>query len=57
MRAFADAMDALRALSGPAKNELLTGLRDVVAEDGEITDEESDYLSAVADAIGAPAWR
>ena len=57
VRAFADAMDALRALSGPAKNELLTGLRDVVAEDGEITDEESDYLSAVADAIGAPAWR
>ena len=57
VRAFADAMDSLRALSGPAKNELLTGLRDVVAEDGEITDEESDYLSAVADAIGAPAWR
>ena len=56
-RSLADAMDALRALSGPAKNELLAGLRDAVAEDGEVTDEESDYLFAVADAIGAPSWR
>ena len=55
-RAFADAMDALRGLAGPAKCELLAAVRDVVVQDGEVSDFEADYMAAVADAIGAPAW-
>ena len=53
-RAFADALDALRSLFSPAKHELLAAVRDVIAEDGEITDDEANYLAAVADALGMP---
>ena len=49
-------MDALRGLAGPAKCELLAAVRDVVVQDGEVSDFEADYMAAVADAIGAPAW-
>ena len=57
VREFADAMDALRGLAGPAKYELLAALRDVVIQDGEVTDSESDYMAAIADAVGASAWQ
>ena len=53
-RGFADALDRLRALLSPAKHELLAALRDVIAEDGVVTDDESNYLAAVADALGMP---
>ena len=52
---FADALDALRSLFSPAKHELLMALRDVIAEDGVATDDETNYLAAVADALGV-AW-
>ena len=54
-REFADALDALRSLFSPAKHELLMALSDVIAEDGVATDDEANYLAAVADALGA-AW-
>ena len=50
------ALDALLALAPLAKKELMNALRDVTAEDGEITSEEADYLAAIADAIGAYGW-
>ena len=50
------ALESLVALPPLAKRELLTGLRETVAQDGTVTDEESDYLAAVADAIGAYGW-
>ena len=53
-REFADSLDALRALFSPAKHEMLVAIRDVIAEDGEITDDEANYLAAVADALGMP---
>ena len=51
-RAFADALDQLRALLSPAKHELVAAIRDVIAEDEVVTDDESNYLAAVADALG-----
>ena len=39
-----------------AKRELLTGLKETIAQDGKVTDEEADYVAAVADAIGAYGW-
>ena len=51
---FADALDELRSLFPPAKHEMLVAIRDVIAEDGEITDDEANYLAAVADALGMP---
>lgn len=54
--AFLKALDELLNLSPLAKRELMNALRDVAAEDGEITSEEADYLAAIADAIGAYGW-
>lgn len=53
---FLDAVSSLEALPPLAKRELLFGLSATVSQDGEITDEESDYVAAVADAIGAYGW-
>lgn len=50
------ALKALVALPPLAKRELLTGLRETVAQDGVVSDDESNYLAAVADAIGAYGW-
>ena len=51
------ALDSLVHLPPLAKRELLTGLKETIAQDGKVTDEEADYLAAVADAIGAYGWR
>ena len=53
-RTFAEALDELRSLFGPAKAELLAAIRDVIAEDGVVTDDETNYLAAVADSLGCP---
>lgn len=53
---FIAALDALRSLSAPVKRELLFAIRSVIAEDDVVTDDESNYLSAIADAIGADGW-
>ncbi|MCR5838916.1 MAG: M48 family metalloprotease [Kiritimatiellae bacterium] len=53
---FLDAVSSLEALPPLAKRELLFGLSATVSQDSEITDEESDYVAAVADAIGAYGW-
>ena len=50
------ALDSLVHLPPLAKRELLTGLKETIAQDGKVTDEEADYLAAVADAIGAYGW-
>jgi len=50
------ALDSLVRLPPLAKRELLTGLRETVAQDGKVTDDEANYLAAVADAIGAYGW-
>ena len=50
------ALDSLVRLPPLAKRELLTGLKETIAQDGKVTDEEADYLAAVADAIGAYGW-
>jgi len=50
------ALDSLVCLPPLAKRELLTGLRETVAQDGKVTDDEANYLAAVADAIGAYGW-
>ena len=50
------ALDSLVRLPPLAKRELLTGLKETVAQDGKVTDEEAAYLAAVADAIGAYGW-
>ncbi len=39
-----------------AKREFLTGLNESVAQDVKVTDDEANYLAAVADAIGAYGW-
>ncbi len=53
---FLAAFDALVHLPPLAKRELLLGLQETVAQDGRVTDDEADYLAAVADAIGAYGW-
>ena len=53
---FLDGLGSLEALPPLAKRELLMGLKATVAQDGVVADEEADYLSAVADAIGAMGW-
>lgn len=53
---FLDGLGSLEALPPLAKRELLMGLKATVAQDGAVADEEADYLSAVADAIGAMGW-
>ena len=50
------ALDSLVHLPPLAKRELLTGLKETVAQDGKVTDDEANYLAAVADAIGAYGW-
>ena len=50
------ALDSLVRLPPLAKRELLTGLKEAIAQDGKVTNEEADYLAAVADAIGAYGW-
>ncbi len=54
-RLFAD-LDALRSLSLVIKQEYLATLKAVVSEDRVVTDDEANYLSAVADAIGVFGW-
>ena len=49
-------LDALRALTPIVKRELLMTLKVVVSEDGVVTDDEANYVAAVADAIGAYGW-
>lgn len=53
---FLAALEKLSCLSSLAKKELLFALRDAAAEDGEVQPEETDYIAAVADAIGAYGW-
>ena len=59
---YDDAMDFLGALSSLgampplAKREFLFALKATVAQDGRVTDEESDYVAAAAAAIGAVGW-
>ena len=53
---FLETLDRLSALPALAKKELLFALRDAAAEDGVVQAEESDYIAAVADAIGAYGW-
>ena len=50
------ALEALVSLPPLAKREVLMGLRETVAQDGKVAEEEVDYLAAVADAIGAYGW-
>ncbi len=50
------ALDSLVRLPPLAKRELLMGLKETIAQDGKVTNEEADYLAAVADAIGAYGW-
>jgi len=50
------ALDSLVCLPPLAKRELLTGLKEAIAQDGEVTDDEANYIAAVADAIGAYGW-
>ena len=50
------ALDSLVRLPPLAKRELLMGLKETIAQDGKVTNEETDYLAAVADAIGAYGW-
>ena len=56
VRRLFDALDALRALSLIVKQELLATLKVVVVEDRVVTDDEANYLAAVADAIGLLGW-
>lgn len=53
---FLAALEKLSCLSSLAKKELLFALRDAAAEDGVMRPEETDYIAAVADAIGAYGW-
>ena len=53
---FLAALEKLFCLSSLAKKELLFALRDAAAEDGVVQPEETDYVAAVADAIGAYGW-
>ena len=53
---FLDALSSLGAMPPLAKREFLFALKAVVAQDGRVTDEESDYVAAAATAIGAVGW-
>ena len=53
---FLDALLSLGAMPPLAKREFLFALKATVAQDGKVTDEEADYVAAVADAIGAYGW-
>lgn len=53
---FLDALASLGAMPPLAKREFLFALKATVAQDGRVTDEESDYVAAAAAAIGALGW-
>lgn len=53
---FLDALSSLGAMPPLAKREFLFALKAMVAQDGRVTDEESDYVAAAAAAIGALGW-
>ncbi|MBR1921026.1 MAG: hypothetical protein IJ829_03350, partial [Kiritimatiellae bacterium] len=53
---FLDGLAALGALPPLAKREFLVALKNVVAQDGVVTDEEADYVAAAADAVAAVGW-
>jgi len=53
---FLDALSELESLPPLAKRELLFALSATVAQDNKVTEEETDYIAAVADAIGAVGW-
>ena len=53
---FLDSLSELEALPPLAKREFLFGVSATVSQDGVVTDEEADYVAAVADAIGAYGW-
>lgn len=53
---FLDALSSLGAMPPLAKREFLFALKATVAQDGRVTDEESDYVAAAASAIGALGW-
>ena len=53
---FLDALSSLGAMPPLAKREFLFALKAAVAQDGRVTDEESDYVAAAAAAIGAVGW-
>ena len=53
---FLDALSSLGAMPPLAKREFLFALKATVAQDGRVTDEESDYVAAAAAAIGAVGW-
>lgn len=57
VRILREALSDLCALLPLVKRELLEALKRVIAEDGEIVDDEANYLAAVADAIGAYGWQ
>lgn len=54
---FLGGLERLEALPPLAKRELLCAVEAAAMQDKVVTDEEADYLSAVADAIGACGWR
>ncbi len=54
--AFLGALSSLEAMPPLAKREFLFAVKATVAQDGKVTDEESDYVAAVASAIGALGW-
>ena len=56
VRRLRESLDALRSLMPMVKREFLWSIRTVIAEDGEVTDDEANYLSAVAEAIDANGW-
>ncbi|MBQ3806883.1 MAG: M48 family metalloprotease [Kiritimatiellae bacterium] len=53
---FLGSLSELEALPPLAKREFLFGISATVAQDGVVTDEEADYVAAIADAIGAYGW-
>lgn len=51
------ALADLGSLIPLAKREFLEAMKKVVADDGVVTDDEANYLAAIADAIGAYGWK
>ena len=57
VRLFREALEALQTLMPLVKREFLWALRDVISQDGVVTDDEANYLAAVAEAICAYGWK
>ncbi len=55
--AFLGGLERLESLPPLAKRELLCAVEAAAVQDKVVTDDEADYLCAVADAIGACGWR